>query len=85
MIVYRQYDTIATGGYPGGGGRAPGSVMITIKCFLQNRKKGPGNLQINCRNSSASFFAWAVLPITFMLTSGTPESESVTWWLWVNQ
>jgi len=84
MIVYRQYDTIATGGYPGGGSRAPGSVMITIKYFLQNRKKGTVN-QINCRNSSASFFAWAVLPITFMLTSGTPESESVTWWLWVNQ
>jgi hypothetical protein len=33
MIMFRQYDTIATGGCPGGGGGAPKSVMITIKGF----------------------------------------------------
>jgi len=34
MIMYRQSNTIATGGCPRGGGGAPESVMITIKGFL---------------------------------------------------
>jgi len=35
--VYRYYGTIATGECHRGGGRAPGSVIISIKRFLQSK------------------------------------------------